>query len=243
VDAVEKWVPKNPRSWSKVYDKHQKEAMAEQERAAEALRAQFQGLNSSKDSGRTRLVAANALPPIRKSKSWGSSGWGQSTNSWNHQAGSKTKNIVQKARREAKEMSRFRGNGSRLAMQQHVGTASSAAARLSEGMKRKIKTAEDVRAEKDHIAEQSRRNGRASGALGKRKVEEREEEEEEEEEEHDEDGEDEKRRKTEEWRRKAMEKRAPAVGGPRLKQAPEKKAADPFFRSKKANPLAMPRRK
>ncbi|KAI5846763.1 RNA polymerase II transcription factor SIII subunit A-domain-containing protein, partial [Tricharina praecox] len=114
LDAVDKWVPKNPSSWSKVYDKHQKEASAAQERAAQLLKAQFEGLNSSKESGRTRLVEAKSLPPLRRPKT-GGSGWGNSTNSWNHAAGSKTKNIIQKARREAKEISIYSGSRSRLA--------------------------------------------------------------------------------------------------------------------------------
>jgi hypothetical protein len=134
-------------------------------------------------------------------------------------------------------MSRFRGDRSILARPVQTGSSVPAGNRLSESMKQKIKTAEEIRAEKEKLAEMSRRNGKASGALGKRKMEEREKEEK------GDDGEDEeeKRRKTEEWRRKAMERRGPAVGGPRLKAAaPEKKAADPFFRSQRANPLAMP---
>ncbi|KAA8899636.1 RNA polymerase II transcription factor SIII subunit A-domain-containing protein [Sphaerosporella brunnea] len=227
--AVEKWVPKNPSGWSKVYDKHRKEESKRHELAAEALSKEYQGLQSSKETGRTRLVSASSLPPVRKKQPWGgsSSGWGQSANSWNHQAGIKTKNIIQKAKREAKEMSRFRSENSKLARPMLPNSSVPAAARLNESMKQKIRSQEEIRKERERNAEISRQNGKASGALGKRKSEDREVEDK-----ATEQSEAEKRRKTEEWRRKAMEKRAPVVGGPRLKPVAE--------RPKKANPLAMP---
>ena len=85
------------------------------------------------------------------------------------------------------------------------------------------------------MAEVSRSNGRASGATAsaskdlKRKAEEVDEEDEEE-----------KMQRMEEKWKKAQERRGPIVGGPRLKVLPEKKAAEPFMRPRKANPLAMP---
>ena len=135
---------------------------------------------------------------------------------------------MQKARREAKEISLF--NRLSTSTSKLRGTTA-----VSEGMRQRIKSAEEIRQEKDRIAELSKTAGRASGALGKRKAQEIEEEEPEEDID-DEEG----RRKAEDFRRKAMERRGPAVVGPRLKQAPGKKPVDPFFRPKARNPLAAP---
>lgn len=174
-------------------------------------------------------MQAGALPPLKHSKPWGSSGgggggggggWGASTNSWDAKVGSKTKNIIQKARKEAKEIGVFQ----RLGDPKRAGRGTSA---INDGMRQRIRSAEEVRAERDKIAAQSRSNGRASGATMKRKaavvVDEHEEEE----------NEEERRSKAEEFRRKAMQPRAAMTVGPRAKVAPEKKAVDPFFRPKK----------
>lgn len=87
------------------------------------------------------------------------------------------------------------------------------------------------------MAEVSRSNGRASGASAsskdlKRKAEVVDEE--------DDEDDEEKRLKMEDKWKKAQEKRGPIVGGPRLKVLPGKKAAEPFMKPKKANPLALP---
>ncbi|KAF8250766.1 hypothetical protein K440DRAFT_131073 [Wilcoxina mikolae CBS 423.85] len=233
IDAVDKFSPKNPKSWSKVYDKHQKEATLAQERAAEALKAQFSSLNSAKEGGRTQVLDPSRLPPVRRSKPWGSSGggggssggWGPANN-WDAKVGSKTKNIIQKARREAKEIARR--NGTRV-----PDKAKQPPAVVSALMRQKIKTVEEIRSERDKIAEESRRGGRESGMMpGKRKIEQRREEVEQDDDEAE-----------EERRRKAGERRTFVAAGPKVKAAPEKKAVDPFFRPKKVNPLAMPSRR
>jgi hypothetical protein len=215
------------------------EATRAQERAAEALKAQFSSLNSAKEGGRTQVLDASRLPPVRRSKPWGSSGGGGSgggwgpANNWDAKVGSKTKNIIQKARREAKEIARR--NGTRV-----PDKSSRSAAAVSAQMRQKIKTVEEIKAERDKIAEQSRRGGRESGMMpGKRKIEQRREDVEAD----DEEAEEERRRKAEEFRKKAGERRTFVAAGPKAKIAPEKKVADPFFRSKKVNPLAMPSKK
>ncbi|KAI5776678.1 RNA polymerase II transcription factor SIII subunit A-domain-containing protein [Geopyxis carbonaria] len=128
-DAVAKYVPSNPRSWSKVYDKHARDAAKSADAAKAALKSQFNDLRSQKAGMRSQLVAAATLPPLKRKVPWGGfgggggssggSGWGKSRDNWDTKAGSKTKNIVQRARREAKELSVFRGRNSKLAVPMH----------------------------------------------------------------------------------------------------------------------------
>ena len=97
----------------------------------------------------------------------GGGGWGASADSWNSKVGSKTKNIVQKAQREAKEIGVFR----RLGDPARAGRAN-ASARNDDNMRQRIRSAKDLRTERNKIDEQSRSAGRASGASVKRKVQE-----------------------------------------------------------------------
>lgn len=92
-------------------------------------------LTSAKASARARIITNTAgLPPTQRRRGDGS-GWGRSAESWTTKAGSKTKNIVAKARREAKELSVFRGRNSRLAAPTHTLKR----AEVSRSLKEKIK--------------------------------------------------------------------------------------------------------
>lgn len=92
-------------------------------------------LTSAKASARARIITNTAgLPPTQRRRGDGS-GWGRSADNWSTKAGSKTKNIVAKARREAKELSVFRGRNSRLAAPTHTLKR----AEVSRSLKEKIK--------------------------------------------------------------------------------------------------------
>lgn len=92
-------------------------------------------LSNAKASARARIVTNTAgLPPTGRRPGSGS-GWGRSGDSWTTKAGSKTKNIVQKARREAKELSVFLGRNSKLAAPTHTLKR----AEVSRNLKAKIK--------------------------------------------------------------------------------------------------------
>lgn len=92
-------------------------------------------LTSAKASARARIITNTAgLPPTQRKKGDGS-GWGRAADSWTTKAGSKTKNIVAKARREAKELSMFRGRNSRLAAPTHTLRHAEVSRNLKEKMK------------------------------------------------------------------------------------------------------------
>ena len=124
--------------------KHQREAERAHERAANALKTEFENLNSTKEGLKTQVLDPKLCPPLRRSR-WGGGGggggssWGQTLNTWDSKVGSKTKNIIQKARREAKEISRRNGM-SRTTVQPTAGVA-------SEELKRKIRAVEKMRLE------------------------------------------------------------------------------------------------
>jgi len=210
MDAVDRYVPQNPKSWSKVYDKHQRSATIAATEAAERLKAQFSSHTQHKESARTRLVNPASLPPIRKSRGPGTSSWGQSANNWDAKVGSKTKNIIQRARREAAEISRFQGKNSKLGKPMKDLQAGG----VSERMKERIRNSEDIKQERERTV---------IGIGEKRKSEMLEDEDDEE-----------QIRRAEEFRRKANERRVPVVTGTaRGKVQVERKAADPFFRPKR----------
>lgn len=118
-----------------MYEKHQKEAAEASAVASEALKAKMTSLTSAKASQRARIITNTAgLPPTQRRKGDGS-GWGRAADSWTTKAGSKTKNIVAKARREAKELSMFRGRNSRLAAPTHTLRHAEVSRNLKEKMK------------------------------------------------------------------------------------------------------------
>lgn len=109
-----------------MYDLHNTKVADAQSKATEKLRAQFQSLKEQKGGFKTKLVSANALPRVGRSKG----GWGgmeKAERRWDVKSGSRTKNIITRAKREAKEMGCFFGGKSKLAVPMHqlgVGTVS-----------------------------------------------------------------------------------------------------------------------
>ncbi|KAH8155134.1 uncharacterized protein LAJ45_00143 [Morchella importuna] len=123
----------NPHAWARVYEKHLSDAEAASAASAKTLREQMSSLNNAKASQRAKIVSnTSGLPPTGRRPG---SGWGRPSDSWAVKAGSKTKNIVQKARREAKEVGKFLGRNSRLAAPTHT----LGRAEVSRTMREKIK--------------------------------------------------------------------------------------------------------
>lgn len=95
-----------------MYDLHVLKSAKDAEKAKEKLKQAFGSLKDQKGAVKTRLVSASSLPRNHaKTSSWGGSGgggWGNSAANWDYKAGSKTKNIVERARKEVKEMRNFR---------------------------------------------------------------------------------------------------------------------------------------
>ncbi|KAI5838372.1 RNA polymerase II transcription factor SIII subunit A-domain-containing protein [Morchella snyderi] len=122
-----------PHAWARVYEKHFADSQAASEASAKALREQMSSLKNAKASQRARMVTnTSGLPPTGRRPG---TGWGRPSDSWAVKAGSKTKNIVQKARREAKEVGKFLGRNSRLAAPTHT----LGRAEVSRTMREKIK--------------------------------------------------------------------------------------------------------
>lgn len=118
--AVTKYTPSasTPHAWARVYEKHHRASLAASAASAATLREQMSSLNNAKASQRARIVTnTSGLPPAGRRPG---SGWGRPSDGWTTKAGSKTKNIVQKARREAKEVGKFLGRNSRLAAPTHT---------------------------------------------------------------------------------------------------------------------------
>ncbi|KAL7268247.1 Elongin-A [Rhizina undulata] len=109
-DAIPKYTPENPKSWSKVYDRHQADTELLDNAATEELKLALNSLSSAKAQQKTRVVASTAGLPGQRRSGTGSSGWGRSAQNWNVKAGSRTKNIIEKAKREAKELAYFRSS-------------------------------------------------------------------------------------------------------------------------------------
>ncbi|PUU76575.1 RNA polymerase II transcription factor SIII subunit A-domain-containing protein [Tuber borchii] len=121
-DALHKMELQGPKNWRKAYDKLQKAADEAAAAATETLRAQMTKMSSAKQQSRAKILTSTVgLPSTGRPRSFGGGGgWGGTGNSWTVKAGSKTKNIIDKARREAKELSVFRGRNSVLAAPTHT---------------------------------------------------------------------------------------------------------------------------
>lgn len=98
--------PENPRSWRKVYERYAKEEAEAEEHALAQLGATFAGLNKLKQENRTNIADARLLPrigrmgiPKHRGKTFGSG-----TANLTFGGGARTKNVVQKARKEAMEV-------------------------------------------------------------------------------------------------------------------------------------------
>ncbi|CUS12620.1 unnamed protein product [Tuber aestivum] len=144
-DALHKMELEEPKNWSKAYDKLQKAADAAAAAATETLRAQMTKMSSAKQQSRAKILTSTVgLPSTGRPRSFGGGGgWGGTGNSWTVRAGSKTKNIIDKARREAKELSVFRGRNSVLAAPTHTLKRQEVDRKMKEKIMKKMGDAKD----------------------------------------------------------------------------------------------------
>ena len=108
--------PRNPAKWYQVYRKLKEDLQAEVDRDEEVLRQQLAGIKSEADKHKSLLVDKIMLPGKAKrvpASSSSASRWGSTGDPGvlRFTGGSRTKNIVERARREARELSRFGGSG------------------------------------------------------------------------------------------------------------------------------------
>ncbi|KZF24529.1 hypothetical protein L228DRAFT_281593 [Xylona heveae TC161] len=125
--------PKNPKNWYKVYKKLRDESQAEVEKDAEMLKAAFDGLKSEKAKHTSRVVDPSSVPRLPRDRGMrveGGRAKGPGTVRTGNQSllsfgtGSRTKtntgkSVMEKARREAREMSLFSVRKSVLATPTH----------------------------------------------------------------------------------------------------------------------------
>jgi len=118
-------------------------------------------MSSAKQQSRAKLLTSTVgLPSTGRPRSFGGGGgWGGTGNTWTARAGSKTKNIIDKARREAKELSVFRGRNSILAAPTHTLKRQEVDKKMREKIMKKMGDAKDKEEEADgeEEAEASRR--------------------------------------------------------------------------------------
>lgn len=100
--------PENPRSWRKVYDRYAKEEAEAEAHALAQLGATFAGLNKLKQENKTNIADPRLLPRIGRigsgmARSRGK-GFGSGSATLTFGGGARTKNVVQKARKEAMEV-------------------------------------------------------------------------------------------------------------------------------------------
>ncbi|PWW73347.1 hypothetical protein C7212DRAFT_360591 [Tuber magnatum] len=145
-DALHKMELEEPKNWSKAYDKLQKAADAAAAAATETLRAQMTKMSSAKQQSRAKILTSTVgLPPAGRPRSFGGGGgWGGTGNNWTVKAGSKTKNIIDKARREAKELSVFRGRNSVLAAPTHTLKRQEVDRKMKEKLMKKMEGRDDA---------------------------------------------------------------------------------------------------
>ncbi|ROV99933.1 hypothetical protein VMCG_06189 [Cytospora schulzeri] len=98
--------PENPRSWRKVYERYAKEEAEAEAHALAQLGATFAGLNKLKQENRTNIADPRLLPRIGRMGSGirRGKGFGSGTANLTFGGGARTKNVVQKARKEAMEV-------------------------------------------------------------------------------------------------------------------------------------------
>ncbi|KAI9673918.1 MAG: hypothetical protein M1817_002124 [Caeruleum heppii] len=121
--------PKNPKNWYKVYKKLYKDNEAQVERDMEKLKAAMDDYSAQKAKNTSKLVDMASLPDLRKHTRVGArptrAAATTSTRTAGNSAlltfnsGSKTKNVMQKVRREAREMSLFSAAKSALSKPTH----------------------------------------------------------------------------------------------------------------------------
>ncbi|KAI9844136.1 MAG: hypothetical protein M1838_002301 [Thelocarpon superellum] len=121
--------PKNPKNWYKVYQKLRMESQAEVDRDTSKLRAAMEGRMAEKGKNTSKLVDMADLPGLGKNTQFGrrtrrTAGQGStlssSSSTLTFTSGSKTKNVMQKVRREAREMSLFSHQNSKLSQPTHL---------------------------------------------------------------------------------------------------------------------------
>ncbi|KAG0136764.1 RNA polymerase II transcription factor SIII subunit A-domain-containing protein [Tuber indicum] len=142
--ALRKMELEEPGNWSKAYDELQKAADAAAAAATETLRAHMTKMSSEKQQSRAKMLASTVgLPSTGRPRYGGGGGWGGTGNNWSVKAGSKTKNIIDRARREAKELSVFRGRNSVLAAPTHTLKRQEVDGKMKEKIMKKMGDAKD----------------------------------------------------------------------------------------------------
>lgn len=98
--------PENPRSWRKVYERYAREEAEAEAHALAQLGATFAGLNKLKQQNRTNIADPRLLPRIGRMGVPRSrvKGFGSGAATLTFGGGARTKNVVQKARKEAMEV-------------------------------------------------------------------------------------------------------------------------------------------
>ncbi|KUI65827.1 Transcription elongation factor B polypeptide 3 [Cytospora mali] len=96
--------PENPRSWRKVYERYEREEREAEAHALAQLGATFAGLNKAKQENRTNIADPRLLPRIGRIGVRRRRGFGTGTTNLTFGGGARTKNVVQKAKKEAMEV-------------------------------------------------------------------------------------------------------------------------------------------
>lgn len=102
---------------------HQRESDKDIEAATLVLKEKLTKMTSAKAESRAKIITnTSGLPPTNsRPRGYGRiGGGGGSSNNWGAKVGSKTKNLVERVRREARELSVFRGKNSVLAAPTHT---------------------------------------------------------------------------------------------------------------------------
>lgn len=139
--------------------------------ATETLRAQMTKMSSAKQQSRAKILTSTVgLPPTGRPRSFGGGGgWGGTGNSWTVKAGSKTKNIIDKARREAKELSVFRGRNSVLAAPTHTLKRQEVDRKMREKLMKKMGDAKGKEKEGDGEEEEAEASRRRNDNISNNK--------------------------------------------------------------------------
>ncbi|KAG0637622.1 RNA polymerase II transcription factor SIII subunit A-domain-containing protein [Tuber brumale] len=163
--ALRKTELEEPGNWSKAYDELQKAADAATAAATETLRAHMTKMSSEKQQSRAKMLASTVgLPSTGRPRYGGGGGWGGTGGGWTVKAGSKTKNIIDRARREAKELSVFRGRNSVLAAPTHTLKRQEVDGKMKEKIMKKMGDAKDKEGE---VEAARRRNDNVNNKRGR----------------------------------------------------------------------------
>ncbi|KAI9803825.1 MAG: hypothetical protein M1825_001705 [Sarcosagium campestre] len=126
--------PKNPQNWHKLYKKFLREKQADMDKDAEKLKAAMDEHKKDQASHTSRLVDTSVLPNIRRNTALKGSGVTRTAAGASRESGSRSvltfsggsktkttsgKSILDKARREAREMSHFSARNAILSTPTH----------------------------------------------------------------------------------------------------------------------------